>query len=140
MNVVIKQIDLETFEEKFSSLEDCLQFVADKKWQNGYACKKCGHTNFCKGKTLHARRCTRCKHDESATANTIFHRCHIPLTEAFRIVYMVCHDPGISTYEISRQVELRQMTCWKLKSKLMECLNSRGAVDILFHGNAAAEV
>ncbi|MEI6682743.1 MAG: IS1595 family transposase [Bacteroidota bacterium] len=140
MDVLIKQIDLETLEKKFSSLEDCLQFVADKKWENGFACKKCGHTNFCKGKTPHARRCTRCKHEESATANTIFHRCHIPLTEAFRIVYMVCHDPGISTYEISRQVELRQMTCWKLKSKLMECLKSRGEVDILFHENADAQV
>jgi len=139
MDILIKQIDIETLEGKFSTMEDCLQFVADKKWETGFVCKKCGHTNFCKGKTPFARRCTRCKHDESATANTIFHRCHIPLTEAFRIVYMVCHDPGISTYEISRQVELRQMTCWKLKNKLMECLKSRGEVDILFHETADAE-
>ena len=139
MDILIKQIDIETLEGKFSTMEDCLQFVADKKWETGFVCKKCGHTNFCKGKTPFARRCTRCKHDESATANTIFHRCHIPLTEAFRIVYMVCHDPGISTYEISRQVELRQMTCWKLKNTLMECLKSRGEVDILFHETADAE-
>ena len=139
MDILIKQIDIETLEGKFSTMEDCLQFVADKKWETGFVCKKCGHTNFCKGKSPFARRCTRCKHDESATANTIFHRCHIPLTEAFRIVYMVCHDPGISTYEISRQVELRQMTCWKLKNKLMECLKSRGEVDILFHETADAE-
>ena len=131
MELTIKNLDIGLFENTFSSPEGCLQFLAEKKWANGFTCNKCGHTNFCKGKTSFSRRCTRCKHEESATAHTIFHRCHIPLTEAFRIVYMVCHDPSVSTYEISRQVELRQMTCWKLKSRLMECLRTRGEVDVL---------
>ena len=133
MAISIKNIDIDSFAENFSTTDDCLDFIANKKWEAGFVCKKCGHTNYCKGKTLYARRCTRCKHEESATAHTIFHRCHIPLTEAFRIVYMVCHNPSISTYEISRQMELRQMTCWKLKSRLMECVKSRGEVDILFN-------
>ena len=133
MGIGIKDIDIETFESNFSTIEGCLSFLAAKKWEAGFNCKKCGHTNFCKGKTLFSRRCTRCKHEESATAHTIFHRCHIPLTEAFRIVYMVCHDPSVSTYEISRQIELRQMTCWKLKSRLTECIKNRGEVDVLFN-------
>ncbi len=116
----------------FTTEQNCLQFIADRKWEQGYVCRKCGHTNFCQGKTPFSRRCTRCKHDESATAHTIFHRCHIPITEAFRIVHMVCHDPEVSTYELSRQMELRQMTCWKLKNKLMECLEKKGEIDILF--------
>ena len=132
MKLFIKDLDIESFGGAFSADEDCLRFLAEKKWEGGFVCKKCGHTNFCKGKSPYSRRCTRCKHEESATAHTIFHRCHIPLTEAFRIVYMVCHDPSVSTYEISRQVELRQMTCWKLKSRLMECIRSRGEVDVLY--------
>jgi hypothetical protein len=133
MSISFKHLDIESLESVFSTSEDCLRFIAEKKWEVGYVCKKCGHTNFCKGKTLFSRRCTRCKHEESATAHTIFHRCHIPITEAFRIVYMVCHDPAVSTYELSRQVELRQMTCWKLKTRLMECIRNRGEVDILFN-------
>ncbi|MEI6173906.1 MAG: transposase [Bacteroidota bacterium] len=132
MALTFKQLDIKALEGYFAKEEDCLQFLAEKKWEGGFICKKCGNTNYCKGKTPFARRCTRCKHEESATSHTIFHRCHIPITEAFRIVYMVCHDPTVSTYELSRQVELRQMTCWKLKSRLMECLQSRGEVDILF--------
>ena len=108
------------------------QFIADVKWENGFVCRNCGHTNYCKGKTPHSRRCTRCKHEESATAHTIFHRCHIPITEAFRIVYMVCHDPSVSTYELSRQIELRQMTCWKLKHRLVECIRNKGEVDLMY--------
>jgi hypothetical protein len=118
--------------ESLSTESDCLKFIAGLKWEGGYVCRKCGHTNYCKGKTPFSRRCTRCKHDESATAHTIFHRCHIPITEAFRMVQMVCFNPGVSTYELSRQMELRQMTCWKLKNKLMECLDKKGEIDILF--------
>ena len=116
----------------FSSEHDCLKFIADRKWEDGYVCRKCGHTNYCTGKTPFSRRCTRCKHDESAIAHTIFHRCHIPITEALKMVRLVCFDPGVSTYELSRQMELRQMTCWKLKSKLLECLEKKGEIDILF--------
>lgn len=128
----IKKIDIEEFTALSSSEESCLRFIAEQKWEKGFVCRKCGHTNFCQGKTPFSRRCTRCKHDESATSHTIFHRCHIPLTEAFRIVYLVCHDPSVSSWEISRQMELRQMTCWKLKRRLMDCINDRGEVDLLY--------
>ena len=120
--------------KSFGSEEDCLKLIADQKWAEGYTCRKCGNQNFCKGKTPYSRRCTRCKHDESATSNTIFHRCHIPLKEAFRLLSLVCSDPGISSYELSRKIELRQMTCWKLKSKLMDCIREKGEIDILFNG------
>jgi len=118
--------------EKFQTDDACLSFISGQKWADGYTCRKCGNTNYCKGKSPYSRRCTRCKHEESATAHTLFHRCHIPITEAFRIAYTVCHDPGISSYELSRQLERRQMTCWKLKSRLMECLENRGQIDILY--------
>lgn len=133
MKIQFNELDLKDLEGFFSTEEDCLKFLADKKWENGFVCKKCGHTNFCKGKTIYSRRCTRCKKEESATANTIFHRCHIPITEAFQIVYKVCHNPSISTYALSREIELRQMTCWKLKNRLIDCIKNKGEVDLLFH-------
>ncbi len=134
MAISFKQLEINELDGYFSSEDDCMKFIADKKWEGGFVCRKCGHTNFCKGKRLHSRRCTRCKTEESATAHTIFHRCHIPITEALRIVYMVCHDPSVSTYELSRLLDLRQMTCWKLKSRLVECIRNRGEVDIMYAG------
>jgi hypothetical protein len=118
--------------EEFRTDSACLNFISRQKWADGYICRKCGNTNYCKGKTPFSRRCTRCKHEESATAHTLFHRCHIPIREAFRIAYTVCHDPGVSSYELSRQLERRQMTCWKLKSRLVECLEKRGRIDLLY--------
>ncbi|MFH1296771.1 MAG: transposase [Bacteroidota bacterium] len=132
MKHIFKTLSIDTFSTRFATDEECLQFLSEQKWLGGFVCKKCGHTNYCKGKTPYSRRCTRCKSEESATAHTIFHRCHIPITEAFQMVYMVCSNPKISSYELSRQLEIRQMTCWKLKSRLMECLENRGEIDILY--------
>ena len=130
MKIKFDKLEIKSFDSK----ESCLKLIADQKWAEGYTCRNCGNENYCKGKTPYSRRCTRCKHEESATSHTIFHHCRIDLPEAFRIMYMVCNDPSISTYELSRQMELRQMTCWKLKNKLMECIKEKGEIDILFEG------
>jgi hypothetical protein len=131
MSSFINQITPVKFEELSESEELCLEFIASEKWSGGYICRKCGNANFCEGKKPFSRRCTRCKHDESATAHTIFHGCHLPLTLAFRLAYQVCHDPSVSTYELARQLETRQMTCWKLKKRMMECIESRGELTLL---------
>lgn len=107
----------------FADENACLAFLAEEKWKSGFLCRKCGHDNYCQGKKPYSRRCTRCKSEESATAHTAFHRCKIPLTEAFGIARLVCDDPHISTYEISRITDKRQMTCWKFKTKIQECLH-----------------
>jgi hypothetical protein len=116
------KIKITDFENNFSSNEKCLEFLSKEKWKDGFVCKKCGNTNFCKGKSLFSRRCTKCKHDESATANTMFHRCKLPLNEAFRLAYEVCNLPDITVSKLSETIDRRQMTCWKLKKKIMECL------------------
>ena len=134
MKQFFKSLDIEKFSTRFASENECLQFLSEQKWTDGFVCRKCGHTRYCKGKTPYARRCTRCKSEESATAHTLFHRCHIPIIEAFQMVFRVCSNPRISSYELSREMEIRQMTCWKLKGKLMECLENKGEIDILYEG------
>jgi hypothetical protein len=135
MESILKNIGILEFNEHFNTEEKCLEYLADEKWKEGFVCRKCGHTNFCRGKKPHSRRCTRCKTEESATAHTIFHKCKFPLTEAFKITYLVCHDPGIPTSRISNELDLRQMTCWKFKKKIMECIDSRGDINLFEKAN-----
>ncbi len=131
MSVLINQLDLSQFNDKFTDQDSCLQYLAELKWSDGYICRKCGHTNYCSGKTNFSRRCTRCKSEESATAHTIFHRCKIDLVDAFEIAFSVCKEPGISTYDLAKKLDRRQMTCWKFKKKIIECIEKEGAL-ILF--------
>jgi len=59
------------------------------------------------------------------------------LTEAVKLAETVCKQPDISTYEISRVFDKRQMTCWKFKTRIMECLTDKGKSDLLKHLIAA---
>ena len=98
------------------------ELLSGIKWENGFVCLKCGSTNYCKGKSEFSRRCTRCKKEESVTAHTIFHRCKIPINRAMEIAYLVCNVAAISSYEISRQLNMRHMTCYGFQKKVIECL------------------
>jgi hypothetical protein len=124
MSVIFKkELSPEQLKELFQSNEKCLEFLADLKWENGFVCRKCGNTNYCPGKTPHARRCTKCKTEESVTTGTIFHNCKFPVSKAFYIAYNVCKGKeDLSTYEFARRLSLRQMTCWNFKTKIQHAL------------------
>lgn len=128
MKNLFKHIDPLKFSTDFSTEEQCLSFLADTKWSKGFTCRKCGNTNYCRGKKAYSRRCTRCKSEESATAHTVFHACKFPLPSAFELMYQVCHKPDISSYELARMLETRQMTCWKFKKKLVECVENNNSL------------
>jgi len=125
MLTIFDKINIKEFTTFFNNEEKCLSFLAEEKWKDGYVCRKCGHTVYCAGKTPFSRRCTKCKKEESATANTMFHHCRIYLPDAFKLAHLVCTSPTISTAELSTTLNLRQMTCWSFKKKVTNCIDSR---------------
>ncbi|MDD2798145.1 MAG: IS1595 family transposase [Bacteroidales bacterium] len=122
-----EEISPEMANELFQDQEKVLQFLADVKWKDGFVCRKCGNINYCEGKTKASRRCTRCKTDESATAHTLFHNCKFPMNKAFYIAYTLCvQGKVISSYELANALELNQMTCWKFRKRIQDCLVRHG--------------
>ena len=123
----LKNLNATKFVKKFQKVipdeDTALQILAEEKWKHGFVCTKCGSTNYCKGKSNYSRRCTRCKKEESATANTAFHRCKIPINLAMEIAFLVCNVSAISSYELSRQLDMRHMTCYSFQKKVLDCLN-----------------
>jgi len=120
-----KELTSEYLKVLFENEEQCLKFLSEVKWQDGFECRKCGHTNYCPGKSPFSRRCTRCKAEESATTGTIFHHCKFPINKAFYMAWHVCRGTeDLSTYEFARRLSLRQMTCWNFKKKIKDALDS----------------
>jgi len=110
-------------QELFEDSEKALKFIADVKWEDGFVCRKCGHTKYCNGKSPSSRRCTRCKTEESAIAHTLFHNIKFPINKAFYIAYNVCVEgKDYSSYNYSYQLGLNQMTCWKFRKRINDCL------------------
>lgn len=114
---------IERFSKQFSTDESCLKFLEQIKWKDGFVCPNCGHTNYCKGTSPRSRRCTKCKKEISPMANTLFHRCKIPLATAFKMAYLTCKFPNISSYEMNRVFNIRRMTCYNFQRKVRLCLD-----------------
>lgn len=113
------------FYKRFPDEDSCYEYLAAIKWENSYACKKCGHPNYCKGRKLHSRRCTRCKYDESPTSGTMFDKCKFSLHIAFHLVFKISSKKkGMSSLELSNEFELRQKTCWEFKWKIQQAMRS----------------
>jgi len=129
MNNSEKKISI--FRKLYAEEESCLELLSKFKWEDGFVCANCGNTNFCNGKSVLSRRCTRCKKDESVTANTAFHRCKIPLHKAFEIAFTICNIPDISSYNISRQIEVRHMTCYNFQKKMINCQQAETKDELL---------
>ena len=111
------------FTKKFQRDADCITYLMDIKWKEGVKCKKCGSHEFWKGKCSNNVRCKQCGYEESPTAGTLFHKIKFPLLKAFHICYRVsvCKK-GMSSWELSRELDLRQMTCWAFKRKVQEAM------------------
>lgn len=120
-----KSLSLFEFQEQYTSSDDCLKYLAEMKWKEGFKCRKCGHTHSCDGKAAHSRQCTSCRYVESPTAQTLFHKVKFDLLKAFYIVYFVAtNKKGITSTELSRKLNLRQKTCWSFKRKVMKAMKS----------------
>jgi hypothetical protein len=122
---MFKGISIFEFIQKFQTDEDCIKYLEDLKWKKSYSCTKCGHTHYVKGKKENNRRCQHCHFDESATSGTLFHKIKFPLLKAFHICYRVCmKKKGMSSTELSKELDLRQKTCWHFKRKVQEAMKS----------------
>lgn len=126
---MLKKIKIEDVEALCEDKEKTLEWIANTKWEKGFVCRKCGNDNYCQGKALYSRRCTRCKTEESATAHTLFHNVKFPVNKAFRIAYNVCVlKKDISSYCYADELQLNQMTCWKFNKRIRNCLSSKKAM------------
>lgn len=101
------------FEKMFTTEEQCLAYLKELRFPNGYSCRKCGHTNYWINKRG-LLVCKYCKDDLSITAGTIFHRSKLPLTTIFRALWwMVAQKNGVSAVGLQRVLGLGSYrTAW----------------------------
>jgi len=128
MEKKFESLTLFEFMNMFKTDEDCFNYLIKLKWGNSFNCLRCKNSNFCKDSSNpFSRKCTKCDHIESPTANTLFHKVKFPIFKAFWIVYLIStNKKGISSCELSRKVGVGQKTCWLFKRKVMNAMKSSG--------------
>ncbi|MBF9222919.1 7TM diverse intracellular signaling domain-containing protein [Hymenobacter ruricola] len=122
-----REVDFGEFSQIYPDKDACLRYLADLKWgHSSYRCRKCGHEKSCEAREPHARRCTRCRYVESATAGTLLQKCKFSIVKALYAVFLLhAHRGNYSASELARVLELRQATSWAFAQKVLAALQRR---------------
>jgi len=95
--------NLLNFSEYFSNDLKCKAYLAEIKWVDGFTCRRCGNNRFSLREDF-TRTCTSCKHNESPTSGTVFHKVKFGLQKAFMITYELTNNKKrISSSQIAKQ-------------------------------------
>lgn len=117
--------DFLKFTARFKNDQACKSYLSKIKWAEGYVCIKCGHTVYTKRENF-TRTCTLCKHNDSPTAGTLFHKVKFGLTKAFHIVYeMTNSTKGMSASQVAKRYSITRKTAWYFMHKVRRAMASQ---------------
>lgn len=95
------------FQRQFQTEEDCLRFLIQSRWPEGFICPRCRNRDYYWVPTRKLLQCKKCGYQASVTAGTVMHRSKMPLITWFQVAYLVTtHTPGISATQLQRQLGL----------------------------------
>ena len=123
---IFKGQNLLEFSDRFKTDDDCKKYLAGIKWKDGFKCVKCGHKRSQVRKDF-SRTCNICSHQESATANTLFHKVKFGVRKAFFIVFeMSTSTKSLSASYVSVRFGVTQTTARLFMHKVREAMSSSG--------------
>ena len=107
------------FLSKFGTNEQCINFLIEQKWGQGFVCRKCKDTECRSGRTSKNKRCKSCGYEESPTSQTLFHKLKFDISKAFGMIYdlTICKK-GSSSMSLADQYEVSQNTAWLFRMKV----------------------
>ena len=141
------ELSLLEFKKRFGSERACQNSLEKMRWPEGFKCPKCEGSKATRIKTRRLLQCSKCHHQVSFTAGTIFHKTRTPLQKWFWAIYLVSQDKGgVSAMRLSKQLELGYKTAWAMLHKIRKAMAQRDSeytlsgfieLDGAFFGGAA---
>lgn len=107
----------------FKDEETCLKYWEKIRWNGNITCPHCGA-----GKPYHTNRGYKCTNVEcqkkfSALVYSIFENTKIPLRTWFAAIYLcTAHKKGISSLQLSRDLNIHQKSAWFVLQRIRESL------------------
>lgn len=119
--------NLPEFLRRFPDERACFDYVVASRWPDGWACPACGGVDAYPVTSRSRIECRGCAHQTSATAGTIMHRSHLPLSKWLLAAYFVTTDKrGISAKYLGKQLGVGYETAWGMLHKLRAAMVAPG--------------
>ncbi len=129
-------MNLYSLTRRFPTETDALDHLVKTRWPKGVRCVSCDHGKCwlieSTNKTGGPRRLFQCagaSFSSSATAGTLFHDSHLPLTKWFAAISLMSDaKKGISASQLGRHIGMTYKTAWYVAHRIREAM--REAKDI----------
>ena len=82
------ELSLLEWQKLYGTERACASTLAKYRWPNWFICAKCSHDSAYYITTRKVYQCSRCRHQVSATAGTLFHSTNLPLVKWFWAIYL----------------------------------------------------
>jgi transposase-like protein len=115
----------------FSDEQVCIDTVAALRWSDGIVCPACEHKEHYYLKTQKRWKCKDCNRQFSVKLGTIFEDSPIALNKWLVALWMLvnCRN-GVSSYEVSRAIDITQKSAWFVLHRLRLALQGNGIVKL----------
>ena len=96
------------YERQFRTEKQCINYVFNQKYPDGFNCKKCGCNEYYEiDHRGGSWECKSCRYQESAKKDTLFEGSHLPLLTWFKAIYEITVSKGgISAVELKYKLNI----------------------------------
>ena len=123
---IFKGQNLLEFSDRFKTDTDCKEYLAQIKAKTPFKCSRCNHS-ACQNRADFSRQCNICRHTESATADTLFHKVKFGIRKAFFICFeMATTTKSLSASYMGVRYGVTEKTARLFMLKVREAMSSSG--------------
>jgi transposase-like protein len=107
----------------FQEETTCIRYLANSRWGNEPSCPHCGNVGAYTTNRGYKCKAKECHKKFTVTTGTIFENTKISLRTWFAAMYLcTAHKKGISSLQLSRDLNITQKTAWFLLHRIREML------------------
>jgi transposase-like protein len=107
----------------FKSEETCIKYLAAQRWGETPCCPHCGNVGGYVTNRGFKCKAKECQKKFTVTTKSIFENTKVPLRLWFAAIYLnTAHKKGISSLQLSRDLNITQKTAWFLLHRIREML------------------
>jgi hypothetical protein len=124
-------------QKTFKTDDECVEHLATLRWPDGVRCVTCGTdkvhqysspTKKQPGRKIYQCQEPTCNQQFTATAGTIFHDTHLPLTKWFMALSLIVDaKKSVSAKQLERHLQVGYKTAWYLAHRIRKAMEETGS-------------
>jgi len=122
-------ISLVEWQKRFGTENACAKALEKVRWPDGFQCPVCGSQKHSMIETRKLFQCSKCRHQVSLTADTLFHATKVPLIKWFWAIYLMASDKGgISALRLSKHIGISWNSARSMLKKIRTAMAHRDSI------------